>query len=102
MAGGTLTGKLTLAADPVNPLEAATMQYVDNLRANTIPAMNAPSKKKNGDLWWNDQDGQLYIWYVSGQGSPAWVATSSQNGISEAPQDGNTYARKDGQWVIVP
>jgi hypothetical protein len=29
MTGGTLTGPLTLAADPVNPLDASTKQYVD-------------------------------------------------------------------------
>ncbi len=29
MTGGTLTGPLTLAGDPVNPLDAATKQYVD-------------------------------------------------------------------------
>jgi hypothetical protein len=29
MTGGTLTGPLTLAADPVNPLDAATKQYAD-------------------------------------------------------------------------
>lgn len=30
LAGGTLSGALTLAADPVNPLEAATKGYVDS------------------------------------------------------------------------
>lgn len=30
LSGGTLTGVLTLAADPTNALEAATKQYVDN------------------------------------------------------------------------
>lgn len=30
LTGGTLTGALTLNADPVNPLEAATKQYVDS------------------------------------------------------------------------
>ena len=29
LTGGTLTGPLTLSADPVAPLQAATMQYVD-------------------------------------------------------------------------
>jgi hypothetical protein len=29
MSGGTLTGPLTLAADPVNPLDAATKRYAD-------------------------------------------------------------------------
>jgi hypothetical protein len=30
LVGGTLTGPLTLAADPVAALQAATKQYVDN------------------------------------------------------------------------
>jgi hypothetical protein len=30
LAGGTMTGAVTLAADPANPLEAATKQYVDS------------------------------------------------------------------------
>lgn len=34
LTGGTLTGFLTLNANPVNPLEAATKQYVDNAVAS--------------------------------------------------------------------
>lgn len=33
LSGGTFIGTVTLAADPVNPLEPATKQYVDNNRA---------------------------------------------------------------------
>ena len=32
LSGGTMTGPLILAADPVQPLEAATKQYVDAKR----------------------------------------------------------------------
>ncbi len=35
-AGGTLTGALTLAADPVNPLEPATKQFAENLINSTM------------------------------------------------------------------
>lgn len=31
--GGIMTGSLTLSGDPVNPLEAATKQYVDTVQA---------------------------------------------------------------------
>ena len=31
LSGGTLTGPLTLAGDPVNPLDAATKQYADKM-----------------------------------------------------------------------
>jgi len=35
--GDTMTGPLVLPADPVNPLEAATKQYVDTLTAGKVP-----------------------------------------------------------------
>ena len=35
-SGGTMTGALTLAADPANTMEAATKQYVDNQISDTV------------------------------------------------------------------
>jgi microcystin-dependent protein len=37
LTGGTLTGPLTLAADPVANLQAATKQYVDSVQGNKLP-----------------------------------------------------------------
>lgn len=37
IAGGTMTGPLTLAKDPTSALEAATKQYVDSLAAAELP-----------------------------------------------------------------
>lgn len=37
LAGGTLTGALTLAADPATALQAATKQYADNQVATRLP-----------------------------------------------------------------
>jgi hypothetical protein len=37
LAGGTLTGPLTLAADPTIPLQAATKEYVDNTQGTGLP-----------------------------------------------------------------
>ena len=36
LSGGTMTGTLTLAADPVSALQAATKEYVENSIANAI------------------------------------------------------------------
>lgn len=40
LSGGMLTGPLELAVDPVNPLEAATKQYVDNKIAGDLSMIN--------------------------------------------------------------
>ena len=41
LAGGTLTGALTLNADPVNALEAATKQYVDTAESDAVSSANS-------------------------------------------------------------
>ena len=56
-SGGTMTGTLTLAADPANPLESATKQYVDAHAATTNPwQFNVKSAPYNaaGDGTTND------------------------------------------------
>jgi hypothetical protein len=40
LSGGTLTGTLVLNADPVNNLEAATKQYVDNVMSSIVTSYN--------------------------------------------------------------
>ena len=49
LAGGTMTGALTLNADPTTNLEAATKQYVDSVGASISlqQAYNSSSPKKN-------------------------------------------------------
>lgn len=56
-SGGTMTGALTLAADPANPLESATKQYVDAHAATANPwQFNVKSAPYNaaGDGTTND------------------------------------------------
>jgi hypothetical protein len=40
-AGGAMTGALTLAANPVENMHAATKQYVDSQVGNILSALNA-------------------------------------------------------------
>ena len=47
LSGGTMTGPLILAADPVQPLEAATKQYVD-AKQNLLPI--GDNRIINGDM----------------------------------------------------
>src|SRR5215471_1037943 len=68
-AGGTMTGPLTLAADPAGALQAATKQYVDSLVALHPPTTvgpSAPASPIDGQLWWRNTDGNLYIYYDDG------------------------------------
>jgi hypothetical protein len=60
IAGGTVTGPITLAADPANPLEAATKQYID---AKPTGIGEAPT------------DGQLY-----GRKSATWAVVPAGGG----------------------
>ena len=45
-AGDTMTGALTLSADPVNNLHAATKQYVDAAEADAVSAASADATTK--------------------------------------------------------
>jgi hypothetical protein len=47
LAGGTLTGPLTLATDPTTPLQAATKEYVDYIEASYPLGIN---RIINGDM----------------------------------------------------
>jgi hypothetical protein len=60
LAGGTLTGTLTLNADPASALQAATKQYVDN----NIPAQATAAQYLNGTA----------LKYLSG--STVWAAAA--------------------------
>ena len=78
LAGGTMTGSLILAADPAQPLEASTKQYVDN-HIPTGLVTEAPN------------DGQLY-----GRQSLGWHAVPAS--LADAPNDGAAYMRANGAW----
>jgi hypothetical protein len=41
LSGGTMTGALTLSADPVNALHAATKQYVDQAETDAVASANS-------------------------------------------------------------
>jgi hypothetical protein len=50
LAGGTMTGVLTLAADPVAPLQPATKEYVDNVGAVANAAVRRAGDAMTGFL----------------------------------------------------
>ena len=51
-----------------------------------------------GELWWDSDVADLFIYYDDGNSSQ-WV--SANNSIGDAPSDGIIYGRKDAQWIEV-
>jgi hypothetical protein len=75
-----MTGDLILNRDPTVALQAATKQYVD-AHASVgsgviIMSPTAPASPVSGQLWWDTNDGQLYVYYNDGN-SAQWVAAST-------------------------
>ena len=88
LAGGTLTGKLTLDGDPTQALHAVTKQYVDSVEAGLIsrPAVNAATTTNLAGTYDNG---------TAGEG-----ATLNLGQLATLDIDGvNTWAQYDGILV---
>jgi hypothetical protein len=76
LAGGTLTGPLTLAGDPASGLQAATKNYVDNKTWNVgaglilTPGTNLSSWDNNQSTW----DAGQSVWDMAPGGGPATLS----------------------------
>ena len=55
LTGGTMTGKLILNADPVNPLDAATKHYVDSKPAGIADAGDSQNYVRQAGAWITQQ-----------------------------------------------
>jgi hypothetical protein len=62
----------------------------------------APASPSQGALWWDSIGGQMYVRYTDANSSQWVVANSQPAGISDAPNDANTYARHAASWVASP
>ena len=89
LSGGTMTGNITLFADPTVAMEAATKQYVDTQVGNIdIPSATEvgtvpPSSPVDGALWWDTNDGRLYVYYTD-VNSSQWVPATPETIIVSA------------------
>jgi hypothetical protein len=70
--GDTMSGALTLPADPAAALQAATKQYVD-AKSSLYISDNPPVTPPDGSMWWDSDNGLLYIRYNDGAGPSQWV-----------------------------
>ncbi len=92
--GGTLTGSLILHADPIENLQAATKQYVDNAVSSIPVSLDELSNvnitnlsagqvlKYNGTAWVNGADN-------SGLASVSWADISSKPNFAAVATSGN-------------
>jgi hypothetical protein len=76
-----LTDGVTLDPTP-------SSQWVDASPASVIPdrapvtvAQLPPENPLVGNLWWNTEDGNLYVWYQDVDGGMQWVVSSASIGV---------------------
>lgn len=82
LAGGILDGPLTLVGDATSALNPVTLQQLQDAIATIPPPTTVgttpPANPSNGQMWWDDVSGQLFIWYAEADGSSAqWVIANS-------------------------
>jgi hypothetical protein len=115
VVGDTMTGTLTLAGAPANPLEAATKAYVDAKPAGAVIADTPPASPSQGQTWWESDSGAFYIWYNDGT-SAQWVQVNAPsvplvrtadnynrivNGAMQHSQEnGNTAGSANGYFAV--
>jgi hypothetical protein len=92
-AGDTMTGLLTLSADPTANLHAATKQYVDagDTGSALLVSDTPPGSAKDGALWWESDSGLLYVYYFDGN-TRQWVIAAPQPDLS-------TFVQKTGDTM---
>lgn len=113
LAGGSLTGALILNSDPVNDLEAATKQYVDNATSSIVTSYNDLTDKPalfdgsylsllnlpnlslvatsglSGDLTWNVYPTTIDL-----------PSASTKHGMfAHVHGDGHGYMAHAGNWI---
>ena len=54
-------------------------EYVGGGNSSVTVSASAPSAPENGDMWWNSEDGNLYIYYTDADSSQ-WVPSIAENG----------------------
>ena len=78
---------------------ASTAALENRIRALiTISDTAPPTPNYPGQLWWNSNIADLFIYYYDGN-SYQWV--SANNSIGDAPSNGIIHGRRDKEWVEI-
>jgi len=91
-AGDTMTGFLTLHANPDAPMKAATKQYVDTaLGTAGVTVADAAPAPSQGKMWWESDTGVLWMSYTDAS-STQWIGVGGTTAaISDASKADKTY-----------
>jgi len=103
LAGGTMTGKITLDGDPTQALHAVTKQYVDSVEAGLItrPAVKAATTSNLTGTYTNGTAGvnaQLNLGQLATLNIDGVTTWSQYNGILVKNQ---TNAFENGRYVVL-
>lgn len=96
LAGGTMTGALLLAADPIVAMQAATKQYVDNAVTTSLAGLVTQTALASSA-------GAGMVGYQTTTVAAALTSLFNTT-LTDAPNNGSTYARKNGAWsqITIP
>jgi hypothetical protein len=91
LAGGTMTGALVLASDPVNALEAATKQYVDSAQSAAQSAAESTAQGALNDVL----DGTTDFTALDVNSVSRQIAATTGNIVTAAATTAISWAKAD-------
>lgn len=91
LAGGTMTGTLVLASDPVNALEAATKQYVDSAQSAAQSAAESTAQGALNDVL----DGTTDFTALDVNSVSRQIAATTGNIVTAAATTAISWAKAD-------
>jgi hypothetical protein len=86
VAGDNMLGWLGLPhGDPVDPHHATPKAYVDRLASKVVTEDEPPADPKEDALWYDTNNGGLYIYLTDASGSRQWVQCNGSGGGGGGP-----------------
>lgn len=83
-----------------------TTGSIGGFMGGATPGTSPPAQPYVGELWWDSNGGELYVYFDDGT-SRQWVSASNYSAvlsagyITDAPSDSTLYARQNAAWQHV-